>query len=126
MNEMRIVRGTDVTLYADSTPLFGVTAFSASEKLRFHEVYEYLNAKPCERIPQGAYYEIQLSMMSLFDHQLPSQAGFTLKAVDGGVTYSYENCRVTGRKTELKGNGHACEVFTVEADELRRTVAQHE
>lgn len=125
MNEIRMIRGTDIRLYADQTPLFGVTAFSAEQKTRFHEVYEYLNAKPCERIPQGTYYTITLQMMTLFDRQLP-QDDFTLDVEDGDTTYRFEHCRVTLQQTKIQGNGHAAAVFTVEADSMRRQVTQDE
>ena len=126
MNELRIVRGTDVKLYVGETPLFGVTAFSAVQKPLYHEVYEYLSTKPCERIPQGTRYELTLSMMALFDKQLPSQPGFTLKVVDGDTTYCYENCRVTEQKTAVKGSENAAEVFTLEADSMRKQVVGDE
>ena len=126
MSELRIVRGTDVTLFAGETPLFGVVSFSAVSGRKYYEVYEYLNAKPCERVPQGEQYEIRLGVMALFDQQLPDQPGFTLRVVDGDTTYCYENCRITGKNTEVKGNGCAAEVFSIEADELRKQVTAHE
>ena len=126
MNKLRIVRGTDVMLYVGTTPLFGVTAFSAEQKQRYHEVYEYLNAEPCERLPQNKRYELTLSMMALFDKQLPSQPGFSLRIVDGDATYRYENCRVTGQKTVVKGSENAAQVFTLEADSMRKQVAGNE
>lgn len=124
MSELRIVRGTDVGLYAGDTPLFGVISLTVMQKNRYREVYEYLSAKPCERLPQGSVYEITLRMMSLFDDQLPSQDGFTLRIVDGNSAYCYYNCRVTGRKTELNGNHNAAEVFTVEADSMSKRWAR--
>lgn len=126
MSELRIVRGTDVRLYVGDTPIFGVTAFSAVEKPLYHEVYEYLSAVPCERVPQGSSYVLQLSMMALFDKQLPTDPGFTLRVVDGSTAYCYYNCRITQRKTELKGNGNAVEVFSVEADSMRKRWARDE
>ena len=78
MNELRVVRGTDIRLFADEAPLFGITSFTAEEKPKFHEVYEYLNAKPCERIPQGGEYVIRIGMMAMFDHQLSECEGFSL------------------------------------------------
>ncbi|MBQ3264322.1 MAG: hypothetical protein IJH07_00960 [Ruminococcus sp.] len=126
MNELRIVRGTDVKLYVDQTPLFGVTAFSAVQKPLYHEVYEYLSAKPCERISQGTRYELTLSVMALFDKQLPSQSVFTLSVVDSDTTYYYEGCRVIKQKTAVKGSENAAEVFTLVADSMRRQVAESE
>ena len=126
MNELRVVRGTDITLFANDTPLFGITAFSAEEKPLFHEVFEYLNKKPCERIPQGTEHVIRIGMMSLFDHQLPAGEAFTLRLVDGNTTYSYGNCRVVGRKTKTEGNGMATEEFTVQADQMVKQVAEDE
>lgn len=120
MSELRIIRGTDVKLYVVNTPLFGVTAFSAVRKTAYHEVYEYLSAKPCERIPQGSYYEIKLSVMSLFDRQLPEEPGFVLRVVDGDTSYCYDNCRITGQRTKLNENDTAVEEFTIEADNMRK------
>ena len=126
MNELRIVRGTDICLYADDEPLFGVTSFTAEEKPLFHEVYEYLDSKPCDRIPQGTEYEIRIGMMSLFDHQLPVVEEFTLRLTDGDVTYCYENCRVVGRRTKTEGSGMATEEFTVKANQMEKQVAEDE
>ena len=122
MSDLRIIRGSDVRLYADNTPLFGVTALRAVKKQRYHEVYEYLSAEPCERVPQASGYEIELCVMAMFDRQLPEQPGFTLYAVDGLTKYRFVNCRVTGRKTELNGSRSVTEVFTIEADDLREQV----
>lgn len=126
MNELRVVRGTDITLFANDAPLFGITAFSAEEKPLYHEVYEYLSKRPCERIPQGTEYVIRIGMMSLFDHQLPADEAFTLRLVDGNVTYYYGNCRIVGRKTKTEGSGMATEEFTVQADQMEKQVAEDE
>ena len=126
MNELRIVRGTDVKLYMNDTPLFGVTSFSAVQKNSTYDVYEYLSAEPCEHVPQGSRYEIKLSMMALFDGQLSADNSFTLRVTDGNTEYRYENCRVTERKTELKGNAKAVEGFTLEADRMRKAVIEDE
>lgn len=126
MNELRIVRGTDISLFADDTPLFGITSFSAEEKLLFHEVYEYLSVKPCERIPQGTEYVIRIGMMSLFDHQLPIDEAFTLRLVDDNANYCYGNCRVVGRKTKTEGSGMATEEFTIQADQMVKQVTGNE
>ena len=79
MNELRIVRGTDVKLFVGDTPLFGVMEFTAVQKPCHYDVYEYLRSKPCERIPQGSRYEIRLEFMALFCDQLPTQEDFTLR-----------------------------------------------
>lgn len=126
MSELRIVRGTDVKLYVDDIPIFGVTDLSIVEKPLYHEVYEYLSALPCERVPQGTSYVIQMNMMSLFDKQLPKAPDFTLRVVDGSTAYCYYNCRITQRKTEMKGNGYVVEAFTVEADSMRKRWARDE
>lgn len=126
MNELRIIRGTDVKLYADDTPLFGITEFSAVQKKSYYDVYEYLSAEPREHIPQGAHYEIRLGMMALFDGQLSEQGGFTLRIEDGNMEYRYENCRVTERKTEMKGNAKAVEVLSLAADRMRKAVIDDE
>lgn len=123
MNELRVVRGADISLYADDAPLFGVTSFSAEEKPLFHEVYEYLSAAPCEYIPQGTEYSIRIGMMSLFDHQLPSDGSFTLRLADGDAVYRYDNCRVVGRKTKTEGSGMATEEFAVKADHMEKQVS---
>ena len=120
MSELRLIRGSDVKLYAGDTPLFGVTGMYAVKKSPFHEVYEYLSASPCDYIPQGEAYEIELSFLSLFDKQLPTDEPFTLQVVDGDSAYCYDNCRVIGQKTTLKGDDHAAEVFTVRADNMRK------
>ena len=70
--------------------------------------------------------EIRLELMALFDGQLPTQEEFTLRVEDNGTTYHYENCRVTERKTVLKGNQKAVEVFTLEADQMRKAVTDDE
>ena len=126
MNELRIVRGTDVKLFVGDTPLFGVMDFTAVQKQRFYDVYEYLRTEPYERLPQGSRYEIRLELMALFDGQLPVQEHFTLRVEDNGTTYHYENCRVSERKTVLKGNQKAVEVFTLEADQMRKAVTDDE
>ena len=126
MNELRIVRGTDVKLFVGDTPLFGVTDFTAVQKQRFYDVYEYLRTEPYERIPQGSRYVIRLELMALFDGQLPTQEEFTLRVEDNGTTYHYENCRVTERESVLKGNQKAVEVFTLEADQMRKAVTDDE
>lgn len=119
MDELRIIRGTDIGFYVDDTPLFGVTAFSAVKKTRWHDVYEYGCPDPCERVPQGVRYELKLSIMSLFDGQMPSSA-FILRAMDCDSVFCYEGCRVIHQETKLNGNGHAEEVFTVEAERMRK------
>ena len=126
MSELRIVRGTDIKLYVADTPIFGVTEINIVEKPLYHEVYEYLSTLPCERVPQGTGYVIHMKMMSLFDKQLPTEPGFILRVVDGRSSYCYYNCRITQRKTELKGNGSAVEAFTVEADRMRKRWARDE
>lgn len=126
MNELRIVRGTDVRLYAEYAPLFGVTEFSAAQKESTYDVYEYLSAAPCERVRQGSRYEIRLEFMALFDEQLPRQDAFTLRFENGNTEYRYENCRVKERKTMLKGNQKAIEVFVLEADSMRKAVIHDE
>ena len=126
MKELRIVRGTDVKLFVGESPLFGVTSFTAVQKPRHYDVYEYLRSEPCERISQGSRYEIKLEFMALFDHQLPTQEDFTLRVADGDCVYCYENCRVTERRTQLKGNAKAVEVFTLEADRMRKAVTDDE
>ncbi|MBQ3329831.1 MAG: hypothetical protein IJG87_01475 [Ruminococcus sp.] len=126
MNELRIIRGTDVSLYINDAPLFGVIAFSAEEKPLFHEVYEYLCVKPCERIPQGTEYHILIGMMSLFDHQLPADEAFTLRVIDGNVAYCYKNCRVTDRRTKAEGNRMATQEFAIKADQMEKQVTGNE
>ena len=126
MNELRIVRGTDVKLFVGDVPLFGVTDFTAVQKPRHYDVYEYLRSEPCKQIPQGSRYEIKLELMALFDGQLPMQEGFTLCVADGDSVYRYENCCVTERNTKLKGNAKAVEVFTLEADRMRKAVTDDE
>lgn len=126
MSELRIVRGTDVTLYVDTTPLFGVTSFSAVEKKSTYDIYEYLSTEPCERIPQRSSYEIKLSIMALFSDQLPTENGYELRVADGDTEYIYENCRLKEQKTELKGNEKAVEVLILEADRMRKAVTEHE
>ena len=126
MNELRIVRGTDVKLFVGETPLFGVMDFTAIQKQRFYDVYEYLRSEPYELIPMGSRYEIRLELMALFDGQLPTQEEFTLRVEDNGTTYHYENCRVSERKSTLKGNQKAVEVFTLEADQMRKAVTDDE
>ncbi|WP_405340821.1 hypothetical protein [Ruminococcus sp.] len=122
MKELRIVRGTDVKLFIGDVPLFGVTDFTAVQKPRYYDVFEYLRSKPCERIPQGSRYEIKLEFMALFDGQLPMQEDFTLNVTNNGTIYCYKNCRVTERKTALKGDQKAVEVFLIEADQMRKAV----
>lgn len=126
MSELRIVRGTDVKLFAENEPLFGVTEFSAVQKNSYYDVYEYLSCVPCERVPQGSHYELKLKFMALFDNQLPVGNGFSLCVADGNTAYYYENCRITERKTELKGNAKSVEVFTLEADRMRKAVIEDE
>lgn len=126
MNELRVVRGTDIRLFADGTPLFGITSFTAEEKPKFHEVYEYLNTKPCERIPQGVEYVICIGMMALFDRQLSECDGFSLTLVDGNVSYRYDGCHIVGRKTRLDGNDMATEEFTLKADQMTKQVTENE
>ena len=120
MNDLRIVRGTDISIYADEKPLFGVTEFIASQTVKYHEVYEYLSAVPCKRVPQGEGYVIQLHMLSLFDGQLPTDRIFTLRIIDGDREYRYEKCRVTQSKTQVKENHHAGVTITVEAEYMRK------
>ena len=126
MKELRIVRGTDVKLYVGGTPLFGVTGFTAAEKTRSYDVYEYLRSEPCERIPQGSYHEIRLEFMTLFGGQLPMREDFTLCVADGDMVYYYEECCVTERKTTLKGNAKAVEIFTLKANRMRKAVTVDE
>lgn len=126
MNELRIVRGTDVRLYADDKPLFGVASFCAVQKKSYYDVFEYLSTVPCEHIPQETRYEIKMGFIAMFDEQLPTQGGFSLRVVDDSTEYCYENCRVTQRKTELKGNAKAVEEFTLEADRMRKAVINDE
>lgn len=120
MNDLRIVRGTDIGIYADDKSLFGVTSFTASQTVKYHEVYECLSAIPCKRVPQGEGYVIQLQILSLFDGQLPTDRIFTLRVVDGDREYQYEKCRVCGSKTQVKGNHYADVTVTVEADYMRK------
>lgn len=117
MDELRIVRGTDVILYADDQPLFGVTEFSAVQTADHHKVREYLSAEPYAYIPQGKTYQLRIQVLTLFDEQLPD-APFTLCVKDGGREYRYRNCRVTGRKTEAQGSKNAVTVISAEADDL--------
>lgn len=126
MNELRVVRGTDIRLFANEAPLFGITSFTAVEKPLFHEVYEYLNAKPCKRIPQGVEYVICIGMMAMFDHQLSDNEGFSLTLVDGNVSYRYDGCHIVGRKTRLDGNDMATEEFTLKADQMTKQVTENE
>ena len=126
MNDLRIVRGTDIRIYADENPLFGVTEFTASQTVKYHEVYEYLCAVPCERVPQGEGYVIKLHILSLFDRQLPTDRAFTLHVIDGDREYRYENCRVIERKTQVKGNHHAGVIVTVEAEYMRKRGIKNE
>lgn len=126
MNDLRIVRGTDISIYADENPLFGVTSFTASQRVKYHEVYEYLSAIPCERVPQGEGYVIQMQILSLFDGQLPTDSAFTLRVIDGGREYRYENCRVTESKTQVKENHYAGVTVTVEADYMRKRGTEDE
>ena len=126
MKELRIVRGTDVRLYVGDVPLFGVTDFTAAEKTRSYDVYEYLRSEPCKRIPQGSYHEIRVEFMTLFGGQLPMRKDFTLCVADRGTVYHYEDCCVTERKTTLKGNAKAVEVFTIKANRMRKAVTVDE
>ena len=126
MSELRIVRGTDINIYADDIPLFGVTAFTASQTVKYHEVYEYLSAAPCERVSQGEGYVIQLQILSLFDGQLPTDRIFTLRVIDGDREYRYENCRVVESKTQVKGNHYADVTVIVEADYMRKRGTENE
>lgn len=126
MNELRIIRGTDVKLFIGDVPLFGVTDFTAVQKSRHYDVYEYLRSEPCERIPQESFYEIRLEIMALFDNQLPMQESFTMCVTDGDTVYRYEDCRVTEQRTQLKGNAKAIEVFILKADRMRKAVTDDE
>lgn len=120
MNDLRIIRGTDISIHADDKPLFGVTAFTASQVVKYHKVYEFLSAKPCRRVPQGEGYVIKLQILSLFDGQLPTDRMFTLCVTDEDREYWYENCMVVESKTQVKGNHYADVTVTVEADYMRK------
>ena len=126
MNELRIVRGSDVKLFIGDVPLFGVTGFTAVQKPHHYDVYEYLRSQPCEQIPLGSGYEIKLELMALFDNQLPMREDFALRVADSDSVICYDNCRVTEHKTQLKGNAKAVEVFTLKADRMRKAVTDDE
>ena len=126
MTEFRLVRGTQITVYADESPLFGLISFSASQQIQYHEVYEYLSAEPCDRVPQGKGYAITMRFLSMFDSQLPEDEAFTLTVADGDTRYIYKDCRMTSRKTELRGNEHAEEVIKAQADTMEKQVIANE
>lgn len=120
MHELKLVRGTQITAYAADAPLFGLLSLNAVQQKRYHDVYEYLSATPCERVPQRERYEITLRFLSLFDDQIPSDAVFTLRVEDDDFSYIYGGCRLISRKTEVGGNDHAVGIVTVEADTLQK------
>lgn len=126
MNELRLIRGTQLDVFAGEEPLFGLVSFSASQKIAYRDVYEYLSAEPCEHVPQGSGYEISLRFLSFFDSQLPENELFTLTVRDKDARYIYGNCRLVARKTEVKGNEYAAEVVTVEADTMEKQVIADE
>ena len=120
MHELKLVRGTQITAYADETPLFGLLSLNAVGQKRYHDVYEYLSAKPCERVPQGESYEITLRFLTLFDDQLPPDRAFVLRIEDGDTSYRYAGCRLISHKTEVSGNDHAVAVITAVADTMEK------
>ena len=126
MNELRLIRGTQLDVYVGEEPLFGLLSLSASQKVKYHDVYEYLSAAPCERVPQGTEYELTLRFLSLFDGQLPENESFTLTVEDGDTRYIYHDCRMLSRKMEVKGNEYAEEVITAAADAMEKQVTEHE
>ena len=123
MNELRILRGRDVRLFADEEELFGVTAVTASEKYTYHEIREYLSSEAYDRVRQDGGYQIKLTVLSLFDRQLVDLDGFTLSIRGDDTRYAYENCRVLGVQYTARGDKNAEAEFLLEADkfEIRGT-----
>lgn len=126
MHELKLVRGTQITAYADDAPLFGLLSLNAVQQILCHDIYEYLSSIPCERLSQGERYEITLRFLSLFDDQLPADRTFTLRVEDDEYAYSYKNCRLTLCKSEIDGNDHAVKVVTVQADTMEKRRATDE
>ncbi len=126
MHELKLVRGTQITAYADETPLFGLLSLNAVEQKRYHDVYEYLSAEPCERVPQGESYEITLRFLSLFDDQLPHNRAFVLGVEDDDTSYRYSECRLISQKTEVSGNDHVVTVITAKADSMEKRRAEED
>ena len=126
MNNLKIVRGTDVLLMIDNDILFGMTEFHSEEKLKYHNVYEYLNGKPLARLPESTAYTIRLSVMTLFSHQIPSDRSFTLCVRYDEKEYAYEECRVAAVKSEIKGAAGGSQVFTIEAQRMLERVIDDE
>lgn len=122
MNELKILRGGDIGLYIDGEELFGVVAFTATEKTESHAIYEYLSASPYDAVQQASAYEIRLSVLSLFDRQIAERCRFTLSVVEGDTRYCYEHCRVAEKRREAKENHNVGYTYLIQADKLVKQV----
>ena len=116
MSELRIIRGKDIELKLNGSPLFGVTEFTSTENKVFHEVKEYMSSKVAARVPQQPEYKIKLRAMSMFDPLIPEDGSFTLSLRYEYEEYVYGGCRVLSREKAAKGIGSPESVYSVTAE----------
>ena len=126
MNDLKIVRGTDVTLLIDDEPLFGMTDFHAEMKAKNHRIYEYLSDKPVATVAGSPGFTIRLSVMTLFCDQFPRNRSFSLTVRMDGMEYVYEGCRLVSTSSEVKGASHGTQVLTIESERMLDRVMEDE
>ena len=117
MSDLKIIRGKDIELRINDRIIFGVTEFTAHEKTAFHEVRECMSSKPVALVPQEPEYEIKLTLMSMFDGQIPENRVFSLSLRYDDEEYVYGGCRVLSRDKVVKAMGGPLSVYTISAED---------
>ena len=126
MRELTVLRGRDIEIFVDNKPLFGVTSFSAKEKIAYHGVHEFLSSEPVERVAQRTEYEIKLKIMAMFSDQIPAERAFALSLTADGEVFTYYGCRASAVEREAQGNKTAESVFIFTADSFGKQVTDDE
>ena len=123
MTEIRITRGSDIKMYVNGEPLYGVTDFKAVSVDETHEIREFLSSRPFDTFKTGENHELSLSALSLFNSDALDSDGYTLSVVDGDTVYDYEDCRTLRRERRVEADKYVSDVFTLRAQKMtkRRT-----
>lgn len=126
MNTLKIVKGKDITLLVNSTPLCFVTEFTASELRENYPIREMLCADDVDNILLKKKYKITLTALSLFDSSVFCAEPFELTVSDDNNEYTYNGCTLVGITRDITGEKPVVDKYEIQAQGLKQREVLYE
>lgn len=121
MNTLRILRGTDISIYVDDSLLCFVTSFVAKESQDVYRIEEFLSDTAVDTVTMRKTYELTITALTHLDDSVFDKEKFTLSVRDHNAVYEYINCRLKSKKRDADSHKPIVDVYTIVATDMRTT-----